>query len=85
MCTFFNQLAENNQLIPIVAIAGGLLFVTVGTICGSIRSMVVGRAKEQTKRELAAYVAEGTISAEKAVEILNAGKKAADAKDNFCA
>ena len=84
MCTFFDQLAETNQIIPVVAIAGGLIFVTVGTIVGGIRSTVVGRAREQTKRELAAYVAEGTISADKAVEILNAGKKASDVKDSFC-
>ena len=85
MCSFFNQMIENNQIIPVIAIAGGLGFVIIGTICSSIKSMVVARAKEQTKRELAAYVAEGTISAEKAVEILNAGKKASDAKGGFCA
>lgn len=76
MDSFFNNLVENNQVIPVVAIVGGLLFVTVSAVFGSIRSMVVGKAREQTKRELAAYVAEGTISADKAVEILNAGGKA---------
>jgi hypothetical protein len=85
MESFLNQLVENNQIIPVVAIGGGLTFVTVGAIVSSIRAMVVGRAKEQTKRELAAYVAEGTISAEKAVEILNAGKKSTDGKGGCCA
>ena len=76
MDSFLNNLLENNQLIPIVAIGGGLIFVTVGTVISGVRSMVVGKAREQTKRELAAYVAEGTITADKAVEILNAGGKA---------
>ena len=33
------------------------------------------RAKETTKRELAAYVAEGSLDADKAVMMLNSGLK----------
>jgi hypothetical protein len=36
--------------------------------------MVVGVARERTKRELAAYVAEGSMKPETAIELAKAGK-----------
>jgi hypothetical protein len=83
--SFFNRLVEDNQIIPVVAIIGGLCIAAISIIFGSVKATIVGKQREQTKRELAAYVAEGTISAEKAVEILNAGKKASDSKGGCCA
>ena len=46
-----------------VAIVGGFASVVMKT-----------RAREQTKRELAAYVAEGTLDPDKAVALINAGR-----------
>ncbi len=60
--------------IPVIAILGGLTVAVIAIVFGTIQSMVVAKAREQTKRELAAYVAEGSISADKAVELVNAGK-----------
>jgi len=60
-------------VIPIVAIGGGFIVAIVAIVFGTVRSMVVGRAREQTKRELAAYVAEGSIDADKAIALANAG------------
>lgn len=71
---------ENIQLvavaIPIVAIAGGILCAIVGMIMGTIRRTVETRAREESRREIAAYVAEGSISPEDATRLLEAGKKA---------
>jgi hypothetical protein len=36
--------------------------------------MVVSRNREATKRELAAYVAEGSLDPDKAVAMINAGR-----------
>jgi uncharacterized membrane protein len=66
------------QAIPILAIGGGFLVAIVAIVFGCIKSMVVGRARELTKRELAAYVAEGSMSADHAVALANAGKRADD-------
>ena len=55
------------------------LFVIGGTIAivaivfGSITKIIVSRGKERTRREIAAYVAEGSIDPDKAVAMLNAG------------
>jgi hypothetical protein len=67
------------NFIPVLAILGGFVVAIVAIIFGAIKSMVVAKAREETKRELAAYVAEGTIDADKAVALANAGKTIHDA------
>ncbi len=58
-----------------------LLFVVLGTVAivaivaGATTKMTTTRARERTKREIAAYVAEGSIDADKAVAMLKAGEK----------
>ncbi|QOI99375.1 MAG: hypothetical protein HRU70_02260 [Phycisphaeraceae bacterium] len=61
--------------IPIVAILSMCGVFVVGIVVGGVRRMVVERAREQSRREVAAYVAEGTLSPDDAVKILNAGKR----------
>ena len=61
-------------MIPILAICVGGLIAVVSIIAGAARSIAVGRARENTKRELAAYVAEGSLDPDKAIAMLNAGK-----------
>jgi len=70
----FADLMTSGEFIPILAIALGCLTGMVGIIGGTICSVVRSRAREQTKREIAAYVAEGTIDPDKAVDMLNAGR-----------
>ena len=77
----FNVLAalDNRDAVPIIAISGGLLVALIGIIGATIRGTLGTRAREQTKRELAAYIAEGTMRPEDAERILTsdtrAGKK----------
>ena len=56
--------------IPVVAIIAGCgiggLAITLGTVC----SVFHKREEEQTKREIAAYVAEGSITPEDAERII---------------
>jgi hypothetical protein len=70
---------ESGDAIPIIAISGGLLVALIGIIGATIRGTLGTRAREQTKRELAAYIAEGTMRPEDAERILTsdarAGKK----------
>ena len=67
------ELVKSENFIVIIAIALGCLTGMVAIIGGITSSVMRTRAKEQTKREMAAYVAEGTIDPDKAVEILKAG------------
>jgi len=72
---------NEDNLIAVVAVAGSMLIVIVSIIFSSVRSMVVGREREQTKRELAAYVAEGSLDPDKAIAMINAGKTSSEEKD----
>ena len=67
---------EMTLLIPIAAIGGGVLVALVGIIAGTASKTLQTRAREESRREIAAYVAEGTISPEEATKILNAGSLA---------
>lgn len=57
-----------------------ILFIVCGTVAivaivaGATTKMTTARARERTKREIAAYVAEGSIDADKAVAMLKAGE-----------
>ena len=57
-----------------------LLFVcgTIITIVAIIHNLLVSRSREQTKREIAAYVAEGSIDADKAIAMIAASADAAE-------
>ncbi len=70
--------------IPLAAIifgCGGWMVCSVGC---AVSRVLVARGKEQTKRELAAYVAEGTLDPDKAAAILDAGRPGANVKGEGC-
>jgi uncharacterized membrane protein len=70
---------EMGVAIPLVAVTLGLLAGIVGIIAGALRRVSETKAREESRREIAAYVAEGTISPDDAVRLLAAGKKPGDA------
>ena len=73
-CGDFASLIESGNFIGLVAITLGCSVGVVGIIGGTISGILKTRARELTKRELAAYVAEGTIDPDKAVELIKAGE-----------
>ncbi len=56
--------------------AMGCFVAIVSIVAGAVGGILKTRARENSRRELAAYVAEGSIQAEEAVAILNAGSDA---------
>lgn len=66
------DLIEQLFMMPnIIFVVGGIIAI-VAIVFNTVTGMMVRRAKERTKREIAAYVAEGSIDPEKAVAMLNA-------------
>jgi hypothetical protein len=51
---------------------GGLITITA-ILSGVIRSIMIGKAKERTRQEVAAYVAEGSMTAVEGERLLRAG------------
>ena len=66
--------ADLERLIPIAAITVGGVIAVTWIIMATIDSTVKAKEKEATRRELAAYVAEGSMSAQDAAAIMNAGR-----------
>ena len=69
----FTQLVNRGLLIPVIAITMGCAIGMIAIIATALTRTTVSRHREQTRREVAAYVAEGTISPQDAVAMLNAG------------
>lgn len=66
-------LASMIEAVPVIAIVGTAVVAVVAIVIVNLRMMMSSRAVEQTRREIAAYVAEGTISPEEAERLLKAG------------
>jgi hypothetical protein len=70
-------------LIPVVAVGGGLMVGMVSIVAKAIRRTAETRHKEESRREIAAYVAEGSMSPDDAYKILSAGTPV-NPKDKCC-
>ncbi len=67
--------------IPLAAIifgCGGWIVCSIGC---AVSKVLVARGQERTRRELAAYVAEGTLDPDQAVAMLNAGRSKPSSAD----
>jgi uncharacterized protein YggU (UPF0235/DUF167 family) len=62
----------NENLIPIIAIVCGIMVAIVAIVSGCVSSTKKLRQREETRREIAAYVAEGSMTADDAERLLKA-------------
>jgi hypothetical protein len=69
-----------STIIPIVAVGGSMFVAVVAIVGGTIRAALAHKHREESRREIAAYVAEGSMSPEDAAKIL----AAAPAKRRGC-
>ncbi|MFN0011027.1 MAG: hypothetical protein ACKVS8_05210 [Phycisphaerales bacterium] len=67
---------DSGEIIPVIAIGGGLLLGLVGMISSAMRKVAQEHEREQSRREIAAYVAEGSMTAEEGAKLISAGRKA---------
>lgn len=56
-----------------VAVMGGLVLGLIAIVGSFITKIVMARSAERTKREIAAYIAEGTMTPEDGERLLKAG------------
>ncbi len=71
---FWQQMIDKDDVLGFIAILGGTAIVITGIVFSSLKSILISRAREATKREMAAYIAEGSLDPDKAVALANAGK-----------
>ncbi|MEL6329616.1 MAG: hypothetical protein AAFR38_08140 [Planctomycetota bacterium] len=67
------RLIDEDILIPL---AGIVMVVFIVGAC-QIRKVVTGNARERTKREIAAYIAEGSMTPEQGERLIRADEKRA--------
>ncbi len=72
----FTQAAaiDSNDLIPMLAITVGCLVAITAIISGAVTRHARVKEREKSRREIAAYVAEGSMTPEEGERLLNAGK-----------
>ena len=74
---FLSSLADRGNLLGFVAITGGICVAMTAIVFTCVKEMVVKRAQEATRREIAAYVAEGSLDPDKAMAMIDGGRKQA--------
>jgi len=85
MNTFIASVWSQMFTVPtVIFIVGGIIAIVgivFGSVAGVMSSVVKTREREQSRRELAAYVAEGTLDPDKAIEMLKAGEPSREEAD----
>ena len=66
---FFENLTDTGTITMILIFGIPIIAIVMGTL----KSVLGTRAKERTRQEIAAYVAEGTMTAEEGERLLRAG------------
>lgn len=62
-----------DEVIPVVAIVSGCLVAITSMIVKGVGNASKTRQREQSRREIAAYVAEGSMTPEQGERLMNAG------------
>ena len=71
-----NSFAEEPEIfIPFLAIGGGFFVAIIAMITGTIKSIASTEKIERSRREIAAYIAEGSMSPEEGERLLKAGRE----------
>jgi len=69
-----------DHILELVFEGDNLIFVTGGTIAvvaivfSAVKSMVIASHREKSRREIAAYIAEGSMTPEQGEKLMNAGQ-----------
>lgn len=69
------RLVDKETFIPVMAIFMGCLIAIISIITSAVRRIAETKARERTRSEVAAYIAEGSMTAEEGERLLNAGPK----------
>jgi hypothetical protein len=63
---------NTDDLVPIIAISGGIVIAFLWIVLATVSETLKDASRERTKREIAAYIAEGTMTPEQGERILKA-------------
>ncbi len=72
MQEIIQQILDHNEYFIVLVIAGS---ITIVSVVKSFTRMIARIAQERTRREIAAYIAEGSMTPEQGERLLAAGRK----------
>lgn len=64
----------DDDIIALLAVGGGFVVAVVAIVSSAIRSILVNKQREQSRREIAAYVAEGSMTPDDGAKLIAAGR-----------
>ncbi len=64
--------ANKSEILPFFIFGGGFAIAIIAIISNAIVSAIRGRAREASRREIAAYIAEGSMTPEQGERLLAA-------------
>jgi hypothetical protein len=64
-----SSIMQSRNFVPLLVFAGIIIIVVVKTVGSVVRTS----ARERTRREIAAYIAEGTMTPEQGERLIRAG------------
>lgn len=67
---FHELLLARGDEIGVLAVGGGLMIAVIGIVSSAVHRTIVGRQRELSRREIAAYVAEGSMTPDDAAKLL---------------
>ena len=68
------EVFDSNNFVPFIIFGVGGMIAIVSIVFTTMKGMLLGRAKERTRQEIAAYVAEGSMSASEGERLVEAGE-----------
>ena len=63
-------LSNENIFVPLLMAGVGVVAIVFGTLTGMLKAI----ARERTRREIAAYIAEGSMTPEQGEKLMKAGR-----------
>lgn len=69
-------MSEEIFIIVVVGAAGIGFIAVISIVAGVVKSVLKTRERERSRREIAAYVAEGSMTSEEGVKLMDAGRPA---------
>ncbi len=77
-------LAADDEVLKVIALAGGIAFAALLVVARTVREVSSARAREETRREIAAYVAEGSMTTEQGERLLAASPSEPEGSARSC-
>lgn len=72
MAEILQELIHNEETLFMVLIAGAIVLCS---LFRAVTTLVTGLARERTRRDIAAYIAEGTMTPEQGERLINARQR----------